>query len=332
MGRAKPEHVKGRIEGILNLLQIPCLAMFAAADNWYRKPRPGMLELVREKYNQGMDIELSQSVYVGDAAGRRSVLHKDHSSADLLFAINTGLPFLTPEQFVAKQIPKPIEKCNMSSYKIPSFDPRKLKEDNKSFAVEVDSKGKNVREVSCGRDLVLLLDNEYSSNTVMIIFAGIPGSGKSSFFGRHFKDQNDYYHINRDTFNSMDKCEREVRRLVATSSRARVVIDNTNSDCKARERWVALGRELNMVLVAIHFDITADHAQHNNYFRRFTAPGGGKGSVAGVVPIFVIRGQANKFEPPTLEEGFRRVFKVSFVPQFESEQLKHMYHMFFMDK
>jgi len=66
----------------------------------YRKPNIGMFEVVEGVYREnGYEIDLDNSVFVGDAAGRlggRGVL-KDHGDTDYKFAFNVGLKFLTPE-------------------------------------------------------------------------------------------------------------------------------------------------------------------------------------------------------------------------------------------
>lgn len=44
---------------------------------------------------------MKESFYCGDAAGRpkTATRPKDFNDTDLKFALNVGLPFLTPEQF-----------------------------------------------------------------------------------------------------------------------------------------------------------------------------------------------------------------------------------------
>lgn len=44
--------------------------------------------------NQGMEVDLSESVFVGDASGRVG----DHSDSDAEFARAAGLQFLTPQE------------------------------------------------------------------------------------------------------------------------------------------------------------------------------------------------------------------------------------------
>jgi Polynucleotide kinase 3 phosphatase len=52
--------------------------------------------------NGGEEIDLTQSYYCGDAAGRPQgwapKKKKDFSSSDRLFAMNIGIKFLTPEE------------------------------------------------------------------------------------------------------------------------------------------------------------------------------------------------------------------------------------------
>ncbi|XP_050911282.1 polynucleotide 3'-phosphatase ZDP isoform X2 [Lathyrus oleraceus] len=48
----------------------------------FRKPKPGMWQLMEKHFNSGITIDMNQSFYVGDAAGRK----KDHSDADIKFA------------------------------------------------------------------------------------------------------------------------------------------------------------------------------------------------------------------------------------------------------
>ena len=50
--------------------------------------------------NGGVKVDLNQSIYVGDAAGRpaEGKKKKDFSFSDRLFALNAGLKFYTPEE------------------------------------------------------------------------------------------------------------------------------------------------------------------------------------------------------------------------------------------
>ena len=60
-----------------------------------------LLILFNFQCNENIEVDLSQSIYVGDAAGRPEipkVKKKDFSTSDRLFALNIGLNFKTPEE------------------------------------------------------------------------------------------------------------------------------------------------------------------------------------------------------------------------------------------
>ena len=72
----------------------------------YRKPNTGAWQALKDDWNDGMDIDISASFYVGDAAGRRT----DHSDSDKAFAQALGLPFFNETQFF------------LSNERVPSMD------------------------------------------------------------------------------------------------------------------------------------------------------------------------------------------------------------------
>jgi DNA 3'-phosphatase len=106
-GRTQLDEIKKRFEGALTAIGCPCLVLISCYDDKYRKPRPGLWELLVNE-SRDIQIDLNNSFYVGDAAGRKKKLNgkSDHSSADILFAANVNLPFLTPELFERDAKPK----------------------------------------------------------------------------------------------------------------------------------------------------------------------------------------------------------------------------------
>lgn len=60
----------------------------------YRKPSPGMWDHLTLRDNEGISVDLSDSLYVGDAAGRvlgwQPGKKKDFACSDRLFALNIG--------------------------------------------------------------------------------------------------------------------------------------------------------------------------------------------------------------------------------------------------
>ena len=63
----------------------------ASSEDDYRKPGTSMWELLSDKQNGGVKINLKESFFCGDAAGRKDGKHKDFSDSDLKFALNVGI-------------------------------------------------------------------------------------------------------------------------------------------------------------------------------------------------------------------------------------------------
>ncbi|KAL8147852.1 hypothetical protein AgCh_005249 [Apium graveolens] len=61
----------------------------------FRKPEAGMWRIMEQHFNSGIPVDMDQSFYVGDAAGRPD----DHSDADIKFAEAIGLKFYVPEDY-----------------------------------------------------------------------------------------------------------------------------------------------------------------------------------------------------------------------------------------
>ncbi|KAG5032579.1 hypothetical protein JHK85_016561 [Glycine max] len=84
----------GRLNNFIEKVKVPVQVYIACGvgsksgkadkkeDDPFRKPKPGMWHLMEQHFNSGIAIDMDQSFYVGDAAGRES----DHSDADIKFA------------------------------------------------------------------------------------------------------------------------------------------------------------------------------------------------------------------------------------------------------
>lgn len=72
--------------------------------------------------NGGIAIDIANSFYVGDAAGRpknwAAGKKKDHSSVDRLMALNLSIKFETPEEHFLKH--------KVAPYVLPQFNPKSL--------------------------------------------------------------------------------------------------------------------------------------------------------------------------------------------------------------
>ncbi|XVE63376.1 hypothetical protein DITRI_Ditri07aG0015200 [Diplodiscus trichospermus] len=93
----------GRLNNFIKQVKVPMQVFIACgvgssggkADDPYRKPNPGMWHIMAKHFNSGIAVDMDQSFYVGDAAGRPD----DHSDADIKFAQAIGLKFYVPEEY-----------------------------------------------------------------------------------------------------------------------------------------------------------------------------------------------------------------------------------------
>ncbi|CAM0882825.1 unnamed protein product [Alopecurus aequalis] len=93
----------GRLDNFIECVKVPIQVFIACGvkkgkgttNDQFRKPNSGMWWFMAEHFNSGIAIDMDQSFYVGDAAGREN----DHSAADIEFAKAIGLKFHVPEEF-----------------------------------------------------------------------------------------------------------------------------------------------------------------------------------------------------------------------------------------
>ena len=61
-----------------------------------------MLELFKKRFNENIELDLNECIYVGDATGRKNSKKypkNDFSNSDYKFAINCQFKFFTPKEF-----------------------------------------------------------------------------------------------------------------------------------------------------------------------------------------------------------------------------------------
>lgn len=93
----------GRLNNFIKCVKVPIQVFISCgfdksdgqAEDPFRKPKPGMWRIMEQHFNSGISIDMDQSFYVGDAAGRLN----DHSDADIKFAQAIGLKFYVPEEY-----------------------------------------------------------------------------------------------------------------------------------------------------------------------------------------------------------------------------------------
>ena len=133
-----------------------------------------------------------------------------------------------------------------------------------------------------------------------IIFCGIQGSGKSTFYKEHFFDT--HLRISLDLLRTryreglfLDACLR---------TQLRFVVDNTNPTIAERSRYVELARAAKYEVICYYFETEVATALARNSQRsgRFKIPEKG------------IYGTHNRLQVPTLQEGFDQLYHVQMLP------------------
>lgn len=291
-GKTTRPNIKAKIERIVAALNVPVQAYVATGDNCFRKPLTGMWQTLSDAKNDGIAIDLEQSVYVGDAAGRpenKSLKKKkDHSHADRFFAANVGLAFETPEQHFLKHAAQkwtPASFDAVSALRDTATQPSK-------FAI--------------------------STEPEVILMVGGPGSGKSSFCQKYLKPHG-FEVISRDTIGSWQKC---VDRLNDCLKRnCRVVVDNTNGDKESRARYVNAAKRNKIPCRCFVMTTSFRHAEHNIAFREVVDTKHAK------ISRIVLNTYKKQYQAPVLEEGFAEIVHINFVPKFDDDRHRSLYEM-----
>ncbi|KAF4085830.1 hypothetical protein AMELA_G00099570 [Ameiurus melas] len=297
-GKLRPEVFKSKVEDILQTLNVPVQVFVAAGPGIYRKPVTGMWEHLCEQANDGITVDKSQCVYVGDAAGRPvnwapGKKKKDFSCSDRLFAINLGLEFHTPEEFFLGWKAAP--------FNMPSFDPR-----------ELDPKARLYDPPNASLT---------STSQEIIVAVGFPGSGKSTFFQTHIIPKG-YVYVNRDTLGSWQHCVSACER--ALKEGRSVAVDNTNPDLESRKRYVDVSKSAGVPCRCFNFTTSLEQAKHNNRFREMVP------SATKHAPVndMVFHSYRKKFAAPTLSEGFSEILQIHFVPSFTDRHSEALFRQF----
>jgi len=133
-----------------------------------------------------------------------------------------------------------------------------------------------------------------------VILIGLPASGKSTFFRERFAGTHD--HVSKDLLRNNRQPQRRQDQLIAASlaSGRSVVVDNTNPTVAARAPVIALARKHGAEVTGYFFVTEAGDALRRNRARE------GRERVPDVA-IFTVR---KRLEPPTIAEGFDRLYSV----------------------
>ncbi len=136
-----------------------------------------------------------------------------------------------------------------------------------------------------------------------VIFIGIQGSGKSTFYRERFFDT--HVRISLDLL----KTRAREREFLAACLRTgqRFVVDNTNVRADQRREYIALARAAGFRVIGYFFDTPLRTALARNKARAGGA----------VIPIPGVIGTYKRMERPAMEEGFDELHVIAPEPPAE---------------
>jgi predicted kinase len=134
-----------------------------------------------------------------------------------------------------------------------------------------------------------------------VIFVGVQGSGKSTFYREKFFDT--HVRINLDMLRTRQR--EQFLFTACLNAQQPFVVDNTNPLPRDRERYIGPARSAGFRVVAYFFDTPLKDAIRRNNQRA------GKQKV----PVAAIAATLRKLQPPTLAEGFNALFRVTLSPE-----------------
>lgn len=298
--RVSISDVKKKMTMIQQRLEVPMQFFIATGPTIYRKPRIGMWQLLQNRFNDDVKIDMTVSFFVGDAAGRpeNKIMKrkKDHSSADRLLALNLNLPFYTPEEHFQNMKKNP-------SWIRPEFNPKTLTD--------------AIKLIEPSEAQIKLNEQE------LIIMIGYPASGKSYFCNNYLRKEG-YEVINRDTLNSMQKCVSLIEN--ALDKKKSCVVDNTNPDPFSRKKFIDIATKKGIKCRCFLMTSSYHHSRHNNIFRELTD------STHAKIADVVFNTYKSKFVAPNLKEGFSEIVNVNCVPVFKNVDHENLYRMYLLEK
>ncbi|KAK3851702.1 hypothetical protein Pcinc_041666 [Petrolisthes cinctipes] len=297
-GKHTVEGIQKKLSAIFDKLGVPVQAFVSTGKGSYRKPALGMWDFFKDKANGGVTVDMKESVYVGDAAGRPAEgkkKKKDFSKSDRLFALNADLNFFTPEEHFLGY--------KTQAFEMPEFDPRDVDDSLPMFDPSSTKVPKHKVEV--------------------VVCVGYPGSGKSFLASTYFTDHG-YIQANRDLLGSWQKCISAMEKSLQDGHH--VIIDNTNPDAESRKRYIDAAKKFKVPVRCFVFNLTKDHCRHNNKYREFSGTDHSK------VSDMVYNMYKSRYEEPSLKEGFDDIVKVNFIPNFRKKKDEDLYKMFLLEK
>ncbi|ORY64488.1 polynucleotide kinase 3 phosphatase-domain-containing protein [Pseudomassariella vexata] len=290
LGKDRLANFKQKCSAVLTKLDLPTAIYAATGKDIYRKPRPGMWRALCEDYNiSEADVDLENSIFVGDAGGRTAQLKKgesgsatvkDFSCSDRNFAHNVGITYKTPEEFFLCEKPREFTRdFDLANHPYPEHGE--------------DGTGDIIFEKKTKQEIVL--------------FCGPPGGGKSTFYWKYLKPLG-YERVNQDTLKTRAKCFKATGDLL--NGGHSVAIDNTNPDPDGRAEWIKFAEKHKVPIRCVWFKASQELCEHNAAVRALNKPLNPEAREA--LPKIAFSGFFSRFKEPKVKEGFGDVVEVEF--------------------
>jgi len=218
---------------------------------------------------------------------------KDFSCSNRAFAQNIGISFQTPEEFFLGETPS-------TKFSWGSIDPAAYLKDIESKAIKA-FEGSSIR----------------SDSQELLIFVGMPASGKSSFAKEHLEPHG-YHWVNRDTLKTPAKCLKACQEAIASGKS--VVVDNTSPTAPDRSAYISVAKKHGVPVRCFKFDLTRELANHLNFYREKITNGDRRR-----VPDVGFNMYKSKYQEPKASEGFKEICIVRFVPTFTNDEHRRLF-------
>jgi predicted kinase len=135
----------------------------------------------------------------------------------------------------------------------------------------------------------------------LVIFIGIPASGKSTFYKQRFFHT--HIRVNLDMLKTRN---RETQLLnFCFQTRQPLVIDNTNVTAKDRQKYIELGKRHQFTIRGFYFQSVLKDCIARNALRTGNEH----------IPEMGIAGKSKQLQLPAFEEGFDELFYVQMQDQ-----------------
>lgn len=130
-----------------------------------------------------------------------------------------------------------------------------------------------------------------------VIFTGIQGAGKSTFYRERFSDT--HIRINLDMLKTRRREQLILEACLAAQQS--FVVDNTNPLPSDRARYVLPARAAGFRVIAYFFETPVAEALRRNNLRALKQK----------IPAVAVAGTFKRIQRPTLEEGFDEIHSVT---------------------